>query len=381
MTLQTLQLGMEWFADFPGGLNRVYAHLLTELTTQGVETYGLVAGRSDVEQRSQGLMRAFAPPDAPLLARLRAVRAAALPWLRAHGEDAVIVSHFAMYAFPLLDQTRNHPFVVHFQGPWGQESRVEGASHTSVMTKEFVERRVYHCADAAIVLSAAFADILATRFGVQRDRIHMIPGGVESARFASTRSRAECRAQLRWPTDRPITLCVRRLVRRVGLDALIEAAVEVRQRVPDALIMIAGTGPMAAELSALIERRGLHDSVKLLGFIPDAQLPAAYRAADLTIVPSIALEGFGLSAVESLAAGTPCIVTPVGGLSEIVTPFAPQLVAASPLAADIAETLASTLLGQRDVPDSAACANYARATFDWPIIAARVRGVYEQVIR
>ncbi|HEX9483055.1 MAG TPA: hypothetical protein VF929_00685, partial [Gemmatimonadaceae bacterium] len=62
MTLETLQIGMEWFSERPGGLNRVYAHLLAELDQQGVKSEGLVSGSPDVERISRGLARAFARP-------------------------------------------------------------------------------------------------------------------------------------------------------------------------------------------------------------------------------------------------------------------------------------------------------------------------------
>jgi glycosyltransferase involved in cell wall biosynthesis len=380
MALHTLQIGMEWFAEWPGGLNRVYAHLLGELAKQGVESYGLVAGTPAVAEISGGVAHSFAAADAPVITRLRGLRAAALPWLRSHGNDAVIVSHFALHALPLLDHLRRRPFVVHFQGPWGEESRLEGASRFSAMQKEVIERQVYCQADVAIVLSTAFADILAARFAIPRERINVIPGGVDVARFDHARTRAQCRAILGWPGDRPIVLCVRRLVRRVGLDALIDAAVEVRRRVPDALLLIAGTGGLRSELDARIAALGLSDTVRLIGFVPDELLPLAYRAADMTVVPSLALEGFGLITVESLASGTPCLVTPVGGLSEIVTPLAPQLVAATPRAADIASALIGALLGDLPLPSSGECVAYARANFDWPVIATRVRAVYERAI-
>ena len=128
MSLETLQLGMEWFDESPGGLTRVYGHLLRELALQDVRSVGLVAGTEDVTRLSNGLAHAFAPANAPLLTRLRAVRSAATPWLDSHDNDAVVVSHFALYALPLLDRLRSRPFVVHFQGPWGDESRAEGAS-------------------------------------------------------------------------------------------------------------------------------------------------------------------------------------------------------------------------------------------------------------
>ncbi|HKH94236.1 MAG TPA: glycosyltransferase family 4 protein [Gemmatimonadaceae bacterium] len=376
-TLQTLQLGMEWFSEKAGGLNRMYMQLVGELTRSGVELHGLVAGSPDVARASDGLVHAFAPSDAPLLARMTALRDASAAWLRER-PDAVIVSHFAMHAFPVLPQVARHPLVVHFQGPWGQESGAEGAGALPVLAKEMVERTVYGRAAQVIVLSAAFRDVLMNRFGVPLRRIHVIPGGVDVDRFAGTElPRRKSRRALGWPTDRPIVLCVRRLVRRVGVDTLVEAAVSLRERVPDALVLIAGTGPLQGELEARIAALGLGDHVRLLGFVPDDTLPMLYRAADLSVVPSSSLEGFGLVTVESLAAGTPCVVTPVGGLTDVVTPFAPQLVTESTSAADIGAVLAAALHDEIPVPSAAECVAYARRDFDWPVVAARVRHVYE----
>jgi glycosyltransferase involved in cell wall biosynthesis len=174
---------------------------------------------------------------------------------------------------------------------------------------------------------------------------------------------------------------VRRLVRRVGVDTLIESVAALRARVPDVLVLVAGDGPLQSELAARIAALGLGDHVRLLGFVPDETLPMAYRAADLSVVPSSSLEGFGLTTVESLAAGTPCVVTPVDGLTDVVAPFAPQLVAESTGAEDIAALLAAALLEEIPVPSAAECESYARRDFDWPVIAARVRYVYEAARR
>ena len=379
-TLQTLQIGMEWFGESAGGLNRVYRDLVHELARSGVEIHGLVAGSPDVARDSGGHVHAFAPARAPLLARMRSLRNAASAWLRER-PDAVIVSHFALNALPVLPHVGRHPLVVHFQGPWGDESRVEGAGPITVLAKATAEWTVYARASHAIVLSSAYRDVLARRFRVPPERIHVAPGGVDVDRFAITTSRAECRRALGWPADRPIVLCVRRLVRRVGVDTLVEAAAKIRARVPDALVLIAGRGPLQGELEARVAALGLDRHVRLVGFLPDDLLPAAYRAADLSVVPTATLEGFGLVTVESLAAGTPCVVTPVGGLTDVVAPFAPQLVASSAGAGDVADVLVRALRGDVALPTSAQCESHARENYDWPVVAARVRGVYEAARR
>jgi glycosyltransferase involved in cell wall biosynthesis len=95
----------------------------------------------------------------------------------------------------------------------------------------------------------------------------------------------------------------------------------------------------------------------------------------------VALEGFGLITVESLASGTPVLVTPVGGLPEAVAGLSQDLVLPSTGADAIADGLGKALDGTIRLPDSDACRAYARANFDNPVIAKRVAAVYNEAIQ
>jgi glycosyltransferase involved in cell wall biosynthesis len=128
-----------------------------------------------------------------------------------------------------------------------------------------------------------------------------------------------------------------------------------------------------------IEERGLTDHVRLLGFISDAALPLAYRAADINVVPTTALEGFGLTAAEAIAAGTPSMVTPIGGLPEVVTNLSPELVFQSASAACIAAGLSGALSGSLQLPDGPACRDYAESCFSTELAAARTAAVYREL--
>jgi len=90
----------------------------------------------------------------------------------------------------------------------------------------------------------------------------------------------------------------------------------VSERFPNAILLIGGKGPLRGELEERIADYGLSNKVRLLGFIPDHELVSYYQAADLFVVPSQALEGFGLITVEALASGLPVMATPVGGNKE-----------------------------------------------------------------
>ena len=167
----------------------------------------------------------------------------------------------------------------------------------------------------------------------------------------------------------------------MGLENFIEAVAELRKREPKILAVLAGTGPLAAELSALVEQRNLQEHVQLTGFVPDADLPHAYRAADLSVVPSISLEGFGLVVLESLAAGTPVVVTPVGGLPEAVRGLSKDLILEGSSADHLAHGIAMRLSALDKLPSDAACQEYAKDNFDWPVIAKRVVDVYKKAFQ
>jgi len=244
-----------------------------------------------------------------------------------------------------------------------------------------LEGAVYQRGNRFIVLSRAFRDVLHHHYEVPEERIRLIPGGVDMERFSADVSRLEAKKRLRWPQGGPVVFTVRRLFRRMGLEELLRAIKEVRRQVPNVSLLIAGKGPLSNELRARVRSQGLENTVQLLGFLPDEELPLAYRAADLTVVPTRVLEGFGLIAVESLAAGTPVLVTPVGGLSEVVYDLSPELVLPGSGAGPLAEGIAKALTGTMALPDEDACRSYARTRYHWPIVAAQIREVYLETLK
>jgi glycogen synthase len=182
---------------------------------------------------------------------------------------------------------------------------------------------------------------------------------------------------LGWPRDRRIIFCVRRLVERMGIEALVAAFGSIAARRSDVCLFIAGQGPLRGVLESRISSLGLGDRVRLLGFLPDSSLPAAYQAADISIVPSMSLEGFGLTTIESLACGTPVLVTPVGGLPEAVQPLAPSCILPGAKSDQIAEGLNAFLAGELRVPAAARCVEYVRQNFTWDRVARQVLTIYE----
>lgn len=376
-TMHTLQVGMGWFPEQSGGLNRYYHELLRHLPAAGVEVSGLVAGSPEVTSQSSGVVRSFAPAEASLPARLNQVRRLVQYALR-EKPASLFVTHFALYAAPCLDLLRDHPVVVHFHGPWSAESRTEGAGAIATGAKYVLERAVYRRGARFVALSRAFGRLLEERHAVPADRIRVIPGGVDTARFAPALTRTAARERLGWPTDRPIALVVRRLVRRMGLEDLIAAVGLARRLVPDLLLVIAGSGPLGEELA--VRADPVRANVRFAGYVPDDQLPIAFRAADLSVVPSVALEGFGLIVAESLAAGTPVLLTDVGGLPETLTGLSEACVMRDRTPPGMAAAIGDAIIGRLPLPSPDACVRHARSRFDWPVVAAQVGQAYAEAM-
>lgn len=377
--MKVLEIGLDWFPEHGGGLDRYFYDLVAHASRSGLHIEGLVAGSAAVAASSDGMIRSFAPRAAPLPRRFIAARRATRHALDSFRPD-LVAGHFAAHLFPSLDLIRR-PLVVHFQGPWAQESHAQGALAPVVALKHRIEATVLRRANRCIVLSQAFSDLLCRDYGVAPDRVRVVPGSVDVERFAHTSlDREAARARLGWPGKRPTLLAVRRLVRRMGLDQLIDAVARIVPQRPDLLLAIAGRGPEEATLRARIAAAGLDAHVRLLGYVSDDDLPITYRAANLTIVPTETLEGFGLITAEALAAGTPVMVTPVGGLPEAVAPLAPGLVLAGTGAAHLADGIGEWLDGRLGLPSAAACVAYARERFSWTTGIARVTQVYAEAI-
>lgn len=369
-----LCVGIGWFPKTPGGLDRYVYELTHQLAASQdrVELCGV--GLPETQSNSSVKLTNLAEPDLRLWERLWLIRSNFLQ--RKSAKPDAINLHFALYSFPLLQVLpRGVPVTFSFHGPWALESKQEGSGKLSVFLKHWIEDRVYHRCDRFIVLSQAFGDILHQEYQVPWHKIHVIPGGVDLSRFQLNRSRPEARSQLNWPQNRPILFTARRLVHRVGLDKLLIAVATIKPQIPDIWLAIAGKGPLQGVLEQQATDLGLNDNVKFLGFLPDDQLPIAYQAADLSVMPSQSLEGFGLAVLESLACGTPALCTPVGGMPEILEPFSPNLITRSIEATAIAERLEQLLLKKVPMPSREACQEYAAMNFDWQNIAQKVRKV------
>jgi glycosyltransferase involved in cell wall biosynthesis len=368
-----LCVGMGWFPNHPGGLNRYLYELTHQLAHQDqIEICGI-----DLPQLASDYPIALtnlATSETSILHQICSTRKQFLQ-RQLKSLDAINL-HFALYSFPLLTALpKNVPITFNFHGPWSLESQLEGYPWWNVRLKHWLEQQVCSRCDRFIVLSKAFGQILHQTYQVPWGKIHIIPPGVNLAQFQPHLSRQEARTKLNWHLDRKILFTPRRLVHRMGLSNLLNAIAQIKSKVPEVWLAIAGKGPLQPVLQQQIQELDLTNQVQLLGYISDEQLQIAYQAADLTIVPSQSLEGFGLVIPESLASGTPVLCTPIGGMPEAISPLCPELIATSTETSALTHHLIDLLTEQIHLPSRSACRTYAYERFNWQTNAQQVRKV------
>ncbi len=363
-------LGMGWFPSTVGGLNRYYRSLLEQLP----EASGVVIGPAEDAPASVSIVDdAQTPLPRRLLDFLLAAR-------RAGADAEVLDAHFALYALaPLLARPlRGRPLLFHFHGPWAQESVAAGdGSRPSLLLRTAIERTVLRRADAHVVLSSAFRRVLVERFHVRPWEVHVLTPGVALDRFTPG-ERDGVRERLGVERGAFVAVCARRLVPRMGVEVLLDAWGLALEELPEgSLLLLVGDGPLRGEVSARAGRAPLSSHVRVMGRVSEQELVDAYRAADVAVVPSVALEGFGLVVAEAAACGTPSIVSDVGGLPEVAIQLDRSLVVAPADAPALAERISAAASGA--LPSRAATRAFAER-FSWPRLAARHRELHRRLL-
>jgi glycosyltransferase involved in cell wall biosynthesis len=112
----------------------------------------------------------------------------------------------------------------------------------------------------------------------------------------------------------------------MGLENLLRAMAIVAKTRADVVLFIGGKGELAETLRQLSSELAL-DNVHLLGYIDDESLSGYYQASDLFVLPSEAMEGYGLSTLEAIACGVPVLGTATGGTPEILQDVLPGFIA------------------------------------------------------
>jgi len=324
-----------------GGASRVALSLAPELNGVGFEVLTF-AGCVDKQGRREigGLRFCFfpSPPSEERTVRsnLKLFSEPARFFRRfLRASPNLIFAHQPFVWWSLRRLLPSVPLVYYFHSPWPEEYLVRrsgnggGLKLLQVGTRLALERWALRKARLVFVASR----YMLSRFKAWHrclnltGKVRLLGFGVDMERFGLQGPKEALRRRLGLPARSEVLISVRRLEDRMGLDKLLEACALLRARHPSLFVVLVGIGRLEGDLRALARRLGLEGCVRFWGYADEQDLPRLYAAADLFVLPTQQLEGFGLVSLEASACGTPVVATPVGGIPEVLRPIEPHFLA------------------------------------------------------
>jgi len=229
-----------------------------------------------------------------------------------------------------------------------------------------------------ICCSNYMASRVNTVLGTPRENIVTIPNGVDVGKFAQPFDKEAFRRKYAAPSEKLI-LYVGRMVHEKGPSVLVEAAYRVLRSI-DAKFILVGDGYLKDPLARKVWSDGLGNKFHFTGFLDDPEVKLLYRTADVCVVPSL-YEPFGIVCLEAMAAGTPVVVSDVGGLSEIIQHDRNGVTvypgASNSLAWGILRVLTDKAFADRMALEAL---KDVKDLYSWDAIARRTQEFYEDVL-
>ncbi len=212
------------------------------------------------------------------------------------------------------------PFVAELQA--NHEGRPSMRQKLAWWVAGKIETRIYSRSDLVHCDSAYTLGLIRRAYPRSLgDKGIVLPAWVDVDRFSAVPTEARIVRQRLgppWDADAPTFFTLRRLVPRMGLDTLISAAALLACEGHVFRLVIGGDGPQRTVLEKQVAEANLSDRVAFLGRIPETSLVDCFRAADCLVLPTRALECFGLIVLEAFATGVPVIGVQVGAIPEVM---------------------------------------------------------------
>lgn len=341
--------------DRAGGAERVIADLAAGQAELGHDVTVVSCAEPQLPAREtrRGFVHVRRPLDPGLrgLAFVRAVRATIRDAIAREAPFDVLHTHQIASAAAAQRAAPRGVLRVHaFYAPYADESEVErGPSWTQRIragVARWLDRRALAAADTILVLSEFSREQVAALAPKCLGRVREVHPGIDTSRFFAVPASARVAAARRLgaPPGARLVVSVRRLVKRMGLDIGLDAFAAVARTDADCQFWIAGDGPEREALSRRARDLGIEDRVRLLGRVDEGDLPDLLRAAEVFLLPTRALEGFGMATLEALACGTSVVATDAGATPQVLARLAPEFTpvpcSAATLAAALRERLA-----------------------------------------
>jgi glycosyltransferase involved in cell wall biosynthesis len=235
-------------------------------------------------------------------------------------------------------------------------------------------------ADKIIVTSGSMKGEVCGHFHVSDKKVEVVPNAIDWSKYQVAVDRWAVRARYGVQPHEKLILCVGRLVPQKGIEYLLQAVPLVSRHRQDAKFVIVGDGWYRDHLQWVANSTGQRWRITFTGFIPDADLVALTKSADVLVVPSV-YEPFGIVALEGMAAEVPLVVSQVGGLTEFIEHDRTGVLVYPRNPESIAWGIEHVLSNPGHARWLAQNAKEAvQKTYSWDAIAKRTSKVYEEVV-
>jgi glycosyltransferase involved in cell wall biosynthesis len=384
------------FLDAPGGMGRVAWDIAVLMRDRGHEV-AMVASRPQTGAEAPSLSshdgvrivrysRPRLPSWHPLRAHraVHAARAATQRYFAGERWD-VVHMHSPFTGAGVLDALGRRPrYVYTLHSPSVMEQEINWANQGAVGWLKMllgkgalrrVERKVLRPCGRIHTLSE-FSRRKVEDFHGLGERVQVVPYW-RRPELRRQYSKREARRRLSWPLDEPLLLTVRKLGPRYGLDVAIRAVAPLAAAGRCALV-IGGAGPLRGELEGLAGALHVGERVRFAGRLDEAQLALAYQAADLFLLPTVALECFGLIIVEALAFGCPVLSTDAGAIPELMRGILPDFVVPAGDEAALRAKIDAFLSGTLLAPPPDALVAHVDRLFGKQAVTAQLAALLEE---
>ena len=368
--------------DEKGGSGTVAWELSRVLSDRGHKVIIITKGKSNKEKKETTtniqIHRYYSDPF-----KFRKI------WKKVLSKDTpdIINGHSPYTTYWATCLNKKIPMVYTFQSPWHEEYEIRNKDlKRSFIKKMFgsvlrkrMEYKVLKCAKKIMAASRFMHDKIQKYHKLNSQ---IIPLGVDIKKFVPAKDVSSIRQKLNIQKEKFVILTIRNLVSRMGLENLVQSMADISKKNPNSCLIIGGTGYLKEKLERQINGLNLQNFIRLEGYIDDGIIQMYYQSADLFVLPTRLLEGFGLVTLESMACGTPVLATPVGANIELLGKFDNSFLFKGIESNNITEGIINFIpkyLNQKDIIRKK-CREFVEKNYSWDKYADEVEKIFYEFI-
>lgn len=367
-----------------GGAEYVAYHLAKEIAKryQKVLIFCFSENNKDISEMTEGLEIHKYAPKIRFGKGAFSIRIFSIP---ANYDFDLVHSHFSVpfaeFAGMKVSQKKKVPFLITYHGDWDERYGSYLRRGLLWFLNRFFVKKLLESAKFIIVPSEDYIEV--SKFlPYYREKIKVIPNGIDLKPFEISKSKEECREILGLPKDKQIILYLGSLINYKSPDVLLKAIPLVCQRNKEVLFVFVGSGPMYNELKKTAVKLGIENFVRFEGFVEEGLKPLYYKSAEIFVLPStMRTEVFPVVLLEASASGLPMVTSDLETFKCIINDGYNGLFTKRGDPKSLADAI-SYLLENEDLRKRMGKNAKERVReYTWEKIAEKYERVYEEVLR